>query len=59
MTAKSATATAGIVTGLLLAGTAVAVHRSPKMRARRMARRAGVAMDAVGSMLQTMAVMTK
>ena len=59
MTTKSATTAAGIVTGLVLAGAAVAVHRSPKMRARRMTRRAGMAMDAVGSMLQSMAVMTK
>ena len=59
MTVKSATTAAGIVTGLMLAGAAVAVHRSPKMRARRMTKRAGQAMDAVGSILQTMAVMTK
>lgn len=57
MTVKSSAA-AGLV-GLMLAGAAVTVYRSPRMRARRMARRAGMAMDAVGTMLQSMAVMTR
>lgn len=58
MTVKSTAAAAGIV-GLMLAGAAVTAYRSPKLRARRMTRRAGLAMDAVGTMLQTMAVMTR
>lgn len=57
MTVKSTAAAAGIV-GLMIAGAAVA-YRSPKLRARRMTRRAGLAMDAVGTMLQSMAVMTR
>ena len=57
MTVKS-TAAAGLI-GLMLAGAAVTAYRSPKLRARRLTRRAGIAMDAVGTMLQTMAVMTK
>ena len=51
-------AAAGIVTGLILMGAA-AVRNTPKMRARRMTRRAGQTMDALGTMLQSMAVMTK
>jgi hypothetical protein len=57
MTVKNAAA-AGIVTGLILV-SAVAVRNTPKMRARRMTRRAGQTMDALGTMLQSMAVMTK
>ncbi|MBQ2766564.1 MAG: hypothetical protein IJF49_00620 [Clostridia bacterium] len=57
MTGKTAAA-AGIVGGLLLM-SAVAVRSTPKMRVRRMTRRAGQTMDAVGSMLQSMAMMTK
>lgn len=60
MNAKTTTTAAGIVTGLMLAGAAaVAVHRSPQMRARRLTRRAGRTMDAVGTMLQSMAMMAK
>lgn len=57
MTVRNAAA-AGIVTGLILMG-AVAVRNTPKMRARRMTRRAGQTMDALGTMLQSMAVMAK
>lgn len=57
MTVRNAAA-AGIVTGLILMGAA-AVRNTPKMRARRMTRRAGQTMDALGTMLQSMAVMTK
>ena len=57
MTVRKAAA-AGIVTGLILMG-AVAVRNTPKMRARRMTRRAGQTRDALGTMLQSMAVMTK
>lgn len=60
MTNKKTVAAAGILTGLVLTGAAVAaVHQSPRMRARRLTRRAGQAMDAVGTMLQSMAVMTR
>ncbi len=60
MTTKASVATVSLV-GLVLAGAAVGVgaYRSPKLRARRMTRRAGAAMDVVGSMLQSMAVMTR
>ena len=57
MIVKSSAAV-GLVS-LVLAGAAVTAYRSPRMRARRMARRAGMAMDAVGTMLQSMAVMTR
>ncbi len=60
MTVKKAVAAAGIVTGIMVTGAAAAaVYNSPKARVRRMTRRAGQTMDAVGSMLQSMAVMTK
>ena len=57
MTVRSSAAV-GLV-GLMLAGAAVTAYRSPRMRARRITRRAGLAMDAVGTMLQSMAVMTR
>ncbi|MBR7185667.1 MAG: hypothetical protein IKD37_08700 [Clostridia bacterium] len=59
MTAKFAAATAAGLVGVMLAGAAVTAYRSPKMRVRRMTRRAGQTMDAVGSMLHSMAVMTR
>ena len=60
MTLKNAAAAAGIVTGIMAAGAAaLAVRNSPKMRVRRMTKRAGQTMDAVGTMLQSIAVMTK
>ncbi|MBR6709459.1 MAG: hypothetical protein IKL84_07265 [Clostridia bacterium] len=60
MTTKQVTTTAGILTGLVIAGAAaVAVRQSPQMRVRRMTRRAGRTMEAVGTMLQSMAVMTR
>lgn len=58
MTGKRKAAAAGLI-GLALAGAAVGAYRSPKLRARRIARRAGAAMDVVGTMLQSMAVMTR